>query len=205
MRFLILISLFFNFFPGWKSTDYQLDLARIQSPNNGDVLQGRIDIIGTATGIGFQYAEISFRFQKNDSGSWFLISQVGEPKIEGFLTSWDTSTIVDGDYQLKIQAFYEDGHNVESIIDDLRIRNYSAIETIIPPIETPLNQESTKIAAYPAQETLSTRQYATPLPKNELIIEESDIIVYAIRGAVIGVLSLIVLSLWLLIRRRMIG
>lgn len=205
MRLLILFSLFFNILNSWNSTNYQLDLVRIQSPNNGDVLQGKIDIIGTATGIGFQYAEISFRFQKNDSGSWFLISQVGEPKIEGFLTSWDTSMIVDGDYQLKILAFYEDGHNVESIIDDLRIRNYSAIETITPPIETALNQISTKIFAFPAQETLSTRQYATPLPKNELIIEETDIVVYAIRGAVIGILVLIVLSLWLLIRRRMIG
>jgi len=43
------------------------------------------------------------------------------------------------------------------------------------------------------------------MPNNELEIELQEIMVYAMRGAVIGVLLLIVIGIWLIIRRRQIG
>lgn len=51
----------------------QLDLVRITSPKSGDVLQGNVEISGTVTGVGLQYAEISFQFQDtNNAEEWFF-------------------------------------------------------------------------------------------------------------------------------------
>lgn len=205
MHFLLIVSIIINLSVGWFSPKTQLDLVRILSPQKDEVLQGKIDIIGTVTGIGFQYAELSFRFQNSESGTWFLISQIGEPKIDELLSNWDTSTIVDGDYELKIQAYYEDGHTIESILGNLRIRNYSTIETVTPTKIQSQLIESTKILSE-ITESLSTKKlYATPMPKNELEIELQEITVYAMRGAVIGILVLIIIGIWLIIRRRQIG
>ena len=205
MHLIMIVSLIFNLSIGWFSPTNQLDLVRILSPQKDEVLQGNIDIIGTATGIGFQYAEVSFRFHNSESGTWFLISQIGEPKIDELLTNWDTSTIVDGDYELKIQAYYEDGHTIESILGNLRIRNYSAIETVTPTKIQSQMIESTKIPSERTESLSSKKLYATPMPNNELEIELQEIMVYAMRGAVIGVLLLIVIGIWLIIRRRQIG
>jgi len=205
MHLIMIVSLIFNLSIGWFSPTNQLDLVRILSPQKDEVLQGNIDIIGTATGIGFQYAEVSFRFHNSESGTWFLISQIGEPKIDELLTNWDTSTIVDGDYELKIQAYYEDGHTIESILGNLRIRNYSAIETVTPTKIQSQMIESTKIPSEITESLSSKKLYATPMPNNELEIELQEIMVYAMRGAVIGVLLLIVIGIWLIIRRRQIG
>ena len=205
MHLLLIISFIFHLSIGWFSPKNQLDLVRILSPQKDEVLQGKIDIVGTASGIGFQYAEVSFRFHNSESGTWFLLSQIGEPKIDELLASWDTSTIVDGDYQLKIQAYYEDGHTIESIIGNLRIRNYSPIETVTPTKIQSQLVESTRISSEITEPSNSTKQYATPMPKNELTIELQEISVYAIRGAVIGLLFLIIIGIWLLIRRRQIG
>ena len=205
MHLLLIVSFIFQLSIGWFSPKNQLDLVRILSPQKDEVLQGKIDIVGTATGIGFQYAEVSFRFHNSESGTWFLISQISEPKIDELLASWDTSVIIDGNYQLKIQAYYEDGHTIELIIGNLRIRNYSAIETITPTkIQTQM-VESTKISSVITEPSNNKKQYATPLPKNELTIEIPEISVYAVRGAVIGILFLIIIGIWLLIRRRQIG
>jgi hypothetical protein len=205
MHFLILFSLVIDLLMGWLSPKGQLDLVRILTPQKGSVLQGNIDIIGTATGIGFQYAEVSFRYQDSDAGDWFLIAQVAEIKVDDLLTNWDTSLIVDGDYQLRIQAYYEDGHQVESVIDDLRIRNYSPIETQIATPPSSSNLQNTNIPITITPSSSPTAQYATPLPPNEMVIEAGDLSQYAMRGAVIGILVLIVFGLWLVLRRRRIG
>lgn len=205
MHFLLIISLFINLLIGWVSPKSQLDLVRILSPQKDQVLLGNIDIVGTATGIGFQYAEVSFRFQNSENDTWFLISQIGEPKIDEFLTNWDTSTIIDGDYQIKIQAFFEDGHSIESMIGNLRIRNYSTIETATPTILQSQKAESTKPSSVITEPTQNNIHYATSLPQNELTVGLTDISAYAIRGALIGILLLITLGIWILIRHRQIG
>jgi len=205
MRFLIFVFFVINFLPGRFLQRNQLDLVRILTPQKGSVLQGNIDIVGTATGIGFQYAEVSFRYQKEDPGDWFLISQISEPKVDDFLLTWDTSSIVDGDYQVKIQAFYMDGHQIEAIIEDLRIRNYSPVETVIATTLPSSNPQMTENPSLMITPTKIITEYATPLPKNELSTDIGGILNSTLQGAIVGVLLLIVLGLWLILRERKIG
>lgn len=104
----------------------------IDSPRPGEALQGRVSIIGTTDIEGIKSFEISFAYQRDDTNTWFLIGQ-GEGVFRGqTLAVWDTTTISDGIYRLRIRAFLNDGRTLESVITGLRVRNYTPIETNTP-------------------------------------------------------------------------
>jgi hypothetical protein len=105
--------------------------AEILSPAGGQALQGVVAIFGTAGGAGFRSAEVSFAFQDDPTATWFLLRQLPGP-LEGALAEWDTSTISDGVYALRLQVFLEDGQVQEAIVSGLRVRNYSPVETSTP-------------------------------------------------------------------------
>jgi hypothetical protein len=201
MHFLFLIALIINQFTGWDSVHQQLDLVRILAPGDADVLQGVVTIKGTIAGVGLQRSEVGFRYQDGGSESWFFIEQINEAIVDAIIAQWDTATIADGTYQLRIIAYYADGHQLETIVNNLRVRNYTAIETpifsteesVLPglPIETPTSLPS------------KTAPIATPtlLAVNEMVLTTDDIAVSVVQGAVIGILFLLVLGLWVIIRR----
>jgi hypothetical protein len=99
-------------------------------PQTGDVLQGMVSIIGTTNISGFQSTEISFSYQDTGEPDWFVIFQGTEPVHNGTLTLWDTTTIADGTYLLKVRVLLNDGSFSEQIIRGLRVRNYSPVETV---------------------------------------------------------------------------
>ena len=202
MHFLLLVSLVINLLSGWGSLSHQLDLVRILSPVESSVLQGVVAIKGTVTGIGLQRAEVSFRYQDGDSTTWFLIDQVNESVVDAVIANWDTAVIADGTYQLRIDAFYEDGHQLETVVNDLRIRNYTAVETPLKPTEDITISGSPKNTS--TSVPTKTAQVATPtlLAPNELALTTNDIVTSIIQGAVIGILSIIIISVWLYIRHR---
>lgn len=202
MHFWLLVSLLISLISGWGSSSQQLDLIRILSPAESSVLQGIVAIKGTVTGIGLQRAEVSFRYQDGDSTTWFLINQVNESVVDAIIANWDTAIIADGTYQLRIDAYYEDGHQLETMINDLRIRNYTAVETPLKPTQ------DTTISGSPKNTSTSiptiTAQVATPtlLTANELALTTNDIVNSIIQGSIIGILSIIIISVWLYIRHR---
>ncbi len=205
MSFWVRIWLLAHFLSGWFSPNNQLDLVRILSPRNGDVLQGNVVISGTVTGVGLQYADISFQYQDTSSSEWFLIERINEAMIDDSMINWETSSVADGNYRLRILAQYSDGHQLEAISQNLRIRNYTTIETVV---ETPSGslvtpaQLSETSAIFLSPTAIAT---ATDLPKNELSLTLGDIGKSALNGAITGVLLLIVLGLWLIIRGRRLG
>jgi len=102
---------------------------RVDSPKEGDVLQGIVEIIGSTTANGFQSSEIVFAFQGSEPMTWFLIQQSTEPVQDGVLAQWDTTVISDGDYQLRVIVNLINGQKEEVRIKGLRVRNYTAVET----------------------------------------------------------------------------
>lgn len=202
MHFWLIVSLFLRLLSGWGSSALQLDLVRILSPEESSVLQGVVAIKGTVTGVGLQRGEISFRYQDGDSATWFLIDQVNETVVDAVIANWDTAIIADGTYQLKVVAFYDDGHQLETIINELRIRNYTAVETPLKPTE------ETTISGIPeitsTKSPIITTLAATPtlLAPNELALTNNDILNSIIQGGIIGVLSIIIISVWIYIRQR---
>lgn len=202
MRLGILILLVLRFVIGWFSPPAQLDLARIVSPSDGEALQGTVEIIGTVTGIGFQYAEINFQNDEGEENStWFLIEQIDETIVDDVLAAWDTNAIADGDYNLQVVAYYEDGHRVNSVVEGLRVRNYTLIETkTAVELDTEADADITPTAA---KATATPRGATpTPLPPNDLALDEGNFIRIGITGGMLGLLSLLIIGFWLLIRRR---
>jgi hypothetical protein len=119
------------FFPGFVSLSPLVRL-KIETPRPGDVLQGVVPLIGSAKLNAFSSYELSFAYDEEEVDTWFLLAQSNQAVEYGNLGQWDTTTIADGNYQLKLIVYLLNGEQEEEIVRDLRVRNYTPVETAIP-------------------------------------------------------------------------
>lgn len=110
-------------------------------PSSGDLLQGLVNIVGSTNVDGFISNDISFSYANDTTGTWFLIAYSTHIVNDEILCEWDTTLVTDGNYDLRLRIFLRDGTVSETIVEDLRIRNYQVIETPII-IPSPQNQWS---------------------------------------------------------------
>ena len=108
------------------------DQPHITAPAAGSALQGTITIMGSTDIAGFQYAEVNFSYAGSQPESWFLIQQSQEPVKDSVLAVWDTTTIADGDYRLRLQVYLTNGELMSTELSGLRVRNYTPVETNTP-------------------------------------------------------------------------
>ncbi len=169
--------------------------VRITSPLPGEALQGVVSISGATDLPGFRSAEVAFAYQADPTGTWFVIQQSSAPVKEGALAAWDTTTITDGTYQLRVQVFLQDGQVQETTLAGLRVRNYTPIETSTPPrapAANPAQGEAAAPTAKPTETPLGDFQVqaaaAAPLPTNPAQITPRHLEASALRGvlAVVG-------------------
>ena len=186
----------------WFSPFPQLDLVRIQSPLDGDFLQGSVQIIGTVTGTGLQTIEISFRYQDSQSQSWFVINKSTTPVVDDIIATWDTSTIADGVYQIRVLAVFENGREQEEIINNLNVRNYTPFDPIKTENPEVISTENLQNQIVTLETTPTLRASPTSMPPNEMVISQSQFITTAIQGGILGVLFLFVIALFIIIRGR---
>lgn len=104
----------------------------IVSPRPGEALQGRVTITGASNAIGFASYELAFAYPADPTGTWFLIAQSNQPVQDGTLGEWDTTLVTDGDYTLRLRVLLDDGSSLEVLAPDLRVRNYTPVETPTP-------------------------------------------------------------------------
>lgn len=202
MQIISLLLLVLSLMNVWFSPFPQLDLVRIQSPVDGEYLQGSVQIIGTVTGTGLQSAEISFRYQDSQSQSWFVISQISSPVVDDMIATWDTSTIADGMYQIRVLAVFENGRELEEIINNLSVRNYTPFDLIKTENPEAISTENLQNQIVTVEVTQTLRPSPTVMPPNEMIITQSQFITTAIQGGILGVLFLLVIALFIIIRNR---
>jgi len=127
----------------------------IQYPTSGQALQGSIAISGSSMVENFSSAELLFAYEVDPSDTWFLIQSYNRPISSGTLALWDTTTITDGTYRLRLAVWLTDGSMIEQTSSSLRVRNYTPIETntptpltptaTLPPGETPVPTPTTTI------------------------------------------------------------
>ena len=104
--------------------------ADVTRPQPGEAIFGLITIEGSAAHPSFVYYDISFAYQPNPSDTWFPIMQpIQTPITDGRLGIWDTTGITDGNYQLRLIVWLENGKSLEAVVNDLRIRNTTPTET----------------------------------------------------------------------------
>lgn len=160
-------------------TPIQYDFG-IYSPVAGNALQGSVPIVGHTDIEGFASYEISFAYQEDPSDSWFLIHQSEEPAVNETLFIWDTSKISDGDYIIKLTITDIDGKQQVFTVDDIRVRNYTAVETDTPLPPTKTATPAPRITPSPTPTPLPTATMPPPtstaIPPNPAAISEQEVI-----------------------------
>jgi hypothetical protein len=138
---------------------------------------------------------------QDQTDTWFLIYESDEAITDGEMTQWDTSTITDGEYKLRLVVTLQDGSQLTNDINNLRVRNYTPIETNTPepnatraPGDTPIPTITPTSTITPLPPT------ATPLPPNPAIISSQEILLSLGKGALLTVSFFALLGLYQLIR-----
>ncbi len=177
----------------------------ITSPVPGEAVQGLTPIYGSISAGGVRTWELSFRYRGEEIQTWFLIAEKTGVIKDNVLAEWDTSLITDGVYDLRLLAHLENGQSASVIIEGIRIRNYTPIEsdtppptftsvptkTIMPPTFTP----SPTATETPVPPTL------TPLPTNPVEISRQNFHNSLFYGAILAAVSFLLIGLYLSIRK----
>ncbi len=172
------------------------DIPAILSPQQGQVVQGVVTILGSSNETGFVSSEIDFAYAGDTTGTWFLIATGSQPVGSNTLATWDTTTITDGNYNLRLRVTLSDGTYLDAIIPNLRVRNYTPVET---PTPAPTAIQPTLTPTV----TLTPTPYPTPtrLPLNPAVLTQTEISTSLIYGGLGAVILLIILGIYLWLRR----
>jgi hypothetical protein len=200
LNLLVMVRNFFflmlGFWLPFLTGSFQISRPKIDSPQNGEALQGVVEIIGTSDIVGYQNAEVAFAYGQ-DSSTWFLITGSDQPVRDGVLASWDTTTIADGKYLLRVRVNTTDGEVVDVEVKDLRVRNYTPIETSTP---RPEEQTAEPQVILPEATALPT---PTNLPDNPASVTMTKLSFSLVEGAAFVFIVFIVIGIYSAARRKL--
>lgn len=176
------------------------------SPLHGQALKGSIKITGSISLEGWLSYELAFAQAASAEPDWFIFATGANPVTDGLFATWDTTTISDGDYNLRLRVF-SPGGDQDVIVYGVRIRNYS-VDT---PMPTPTPPASATPSATPTATVTATftprptgTPYSTPtrMPPNPASLRIDDIVFNLSRGALFMAVLFGVFGLFLRLRRR---
>ncbi|MCX8061836.1 MAG: hypothetical protein N3D16_04585, partial [Anaerolineales bacterium] len=110
---------------------------------------------------------------------------------------WDTSGITDNTYQLRLTVITKDNQKHVYMVEGLRVRNYTPIETDTPQPGQQAQTEST--ATLEPTRAVNT---PTPLPTNPLTLREGDLTQSALKGIGIVVILFLLGTLMAVLRNK---
>lgn len=150
----------------------------IQSPREGQALQGVEIIEGKMRGEGYLQGTIHFSYSDTPAQdrTWFFIADIESENLDSsqtaFQVEWDTTQISDGDYDLRVVAEYSEGSAIFELVPGLRIRNHTPVETAVPgsTIEVEDNEPPLPPSSTPGPEETST-----PLPPNPAEVRSDEL------------------------------
>jgi hypothetical protein len=188
----------------------ELTLA-ITSPLAGETLRGQVEIQGRMDIPNFASAELAFTFSEiasDPAATWFTIQAFPQPTFDSALTVWDTTTVTDGDYDLRLRVYLQDGSFQDVIVSGIKIRNYTPDPTAVPS-ETPTALPSfSQFNSNPAPSSSSEEAppilsfpTSTPLPSNPASITSASILSIFGKSALVILGIFFVLSLLLRLRK----
>ena len=176
----------------------------ITFPLPGEVLRGEVTITGTTDDPNFLSAQLDFSYASNPTGTWFALQAFSQPITNSALAVWNTTSISDGDYILRLRVNFLD-NTTQEITVPVSIQNDVPFSTpTVEPTSTPNTVEVQiptpfLLAASPTP-TAPPRPTPTALPTNPASLAQTAIYASLGRGALV-ILGLFVLS-GLIIRLR---
>ena len=181
-----------------NAQELQEPVLEISTPLPGEAAQGLLQISGTVEVDNLISYTLDFSFQQDNDQAWFLISKGNTSVVNGILGEWDTSTIPDGNYKLRLTVNRNTDEPLILVVEGIRVRNYSQIETNTPlptsqiPTTTPTAAEIITISP-----TGEIRQSPTPFSPNPASVSFEDIQKRILQGAIGG---LVIFTIFLLYR-----
>jgi len=160
----------------------------ITSPAPDEVLRGQVTITGTLDVSGPATAQLDFAYASNPTDTWFTIQALSQPVVDSALAVWDTTSISDGGYVLRLRVNFEDG-TFQEVTVPIKIGN-DALPTPTPaPTATPealtvLVPTPFLLAASPTP-TEVPRPTPTALPSNPASLKQNEIYGSLGRGALV--------------------
>jgi hypothetical protein len=172
------------------------------SPDPGQALQGTVLIRAAIDLEGTKTVRLRFAYSNDPRGTWFLIWERKDISTQEMNFEWDTTTITDGNYILRMDAEGVDGEYT-AYIPGLRVRNYSAVETNTPfPTLTPAPQDTQSPTASSTSTFTPIPPTATSQPPNPAQITLEDINKSILIGTIITLILFASFGLYLFIHAR---
>lgn len=168
----------------------------ITSPAADEVLRGQVTITGTLDVPSFASAQLDFAYASNPTDTWFAIQTLSQPVIDAALAVWDTTSITDGDYVLRLRVSFADG-TFQEVTVPVKVGNEAAPTPTLAPTATPegvsvLVPTPFLLAASPTP-TVVPRPTPTALPANPASLGQDEIYASLKRGALV-ILGLFILA-----------
>ena len=204
MKRLLALFLLIAFLPHpvQAQEETQLDIS---SPTEGQIVQGVVVVSGSVTVLGFSSYELSFSYNDDPTQTWFVLATSSLPVFESELGTWDTTTLTDGNYNLRLRVFLLDGTVQETTVSGLRVRNYTPVPTAtFTSTPTAIVQFAPPTAQLimPAAATVTpSLPTPTPLPSNPASLQGASIASALGRGAILALLLFLGFGLLLRLRR----
>lgn len=143
-------------------------VVQITLPQDNQALQGIVTISIISSLDASNLTTLEFQYFHDTNQTWFLI---WEGQLETGLTvetQWDTTTLTDGIYTIRVTVISADGTIYEDEATELRIRNYTPIETETPsPTQTSRQTEETILSTKTLMPTKIPPATTTPIPPNQ--------------------------------------
>lgn len=170
----------------------------ITAPAADEVLRGQVTITGKVDVPSFISAQLDFAYASNSADTWFNIQRFSQPVTDSTLAVWDTTSITDGDYILRLRVNFEDG-TFQEVTVPIRLGNDAVPTPTLAPTLTPEPESVTVfiptsflLAASPTPTDLP-RSTPTALPSNPASLKQNEIYASLGRGALV-ILGLFVLA-----------
>jgi hypothetical protein len=177
----------------------------ITSPQPAETLRGQVEIAGNMDVPNFASAELAFSFPNSTGYSaWFVIQTFSQPAKTPIIAVWDTSLVTDGEYDLHLRVYLQDGSMQDAIVTGLKIQNDAPTATATlavtatPEFFTTAPPPTMTLRPAP---TLQTFPSPTPLLANPAAVIPSSIYMNFGRGALIAFVLFLFFSLILRLRK----
>jgi len=109
-----------------------IDKTRVLFPLPNQAVLGVVEIIGEIELKDFTSYQLFFAAEGTENLTWFPISTGNNQGEEISLGFWDTNSLSDGEYSLKLFIEKTDGQSIEIIVPGVRVRNYTPYSTLTP-------------------------------------------------------------------------
>ncbi len=96
----------------------------ILSPVPGNIVSGTVQVLGAASHPQFLQYQLEYGPDPNPGNLWFPATGVSQsPVFSGLLGLWNTTTINDDRYQLRLRVTLTDGTILATVVNNIRVQN----------------------------------------------------------------------------------